>query len=128
MSKKLLMIGEVAKKLNLLDKKTGKPKSSILRFWETQFKEIKPISLRGIRYYSKNQVELLKFIKYLLKDKQITILGVKKILKNKTLNLDDQISKSIKEEFSKKLFLEKALKIKKKIKDIRNGKKNTYKG
>ena len=36
-------IGEVAKELNLVDNKTGSLQTHTIRYWETQFKEIKPI-------------------------------------------------------------------------------------
>ena len=40
-------ISEVAKLLNLIDQKTGKLTTHTLRFWETQFKEIKPKIFSG---------------------------------------------------------------------------------
>ena len=46
-------IGEVAKELNLVDKSTGQLQTHTIRFWETQFKEIKPLIMAGRRrYYS----------------------------------------------------------------------------
>ena len=38
-------IGEVAKKLGLINKKTGQLQTHTIRYWETQFKQIKPIFL-----------------------------------------------------------------------------------
>ena len=35
-------IGQVAKELDLVDKKTGHFQTHTLRYWETQFKQIKP--------------------------------------------------------------------------------------
>ena len=63
-------ISEVAKLLNLIDQKTGKLTTHTLRFWETQFKEIKPKIFSGKRrYYDKKTIDILKKIKFLLKIK-----------------------------------------------------------
>ena len=76
-------IGEVAKKLDLINKKTGSLNTHTIRFWETQFKQIKPsVKAGGRRYYSNKNFETIKFIKFLLKDKGLTINGAKKILNN----------------------------------------------
>ena len=86
-------IGEVAKELGLIDKKSGKLQTHTLRYWETQFKQIKPsIKAGNRRYYSKNNFTILKKIKFLLKDKGFTIKGVKKVLSEIEIdNLDDHI-------------------------------------
>jgi len=86
-------IGEVAKELGLVDKKSGKIQTHTLRYWESQFKEIKPtIKAGNRRYYSKDNFTILKKIKFLLKDKGLTIKGVKKVLSSKQIdNLDDDI-------------------------------------
>ena len=86
-------IGEVAKELGLVDKKSGKIQTHTLRYWETQFKQIKPsIKAGNRRYYSKNNFAILKKIKFLLKDKGFTIKGVKKVLTEIEIdNLDDHI-------------------------------------
>ena len=74
-------IGETAKELNLIDKKTGKIQTYIIRYWESQFKQIKPSIRAGRRrYYSKGNIQLINYIKFLLKEKGLTINGVKKIL------------------------------------------------
>ena len=90
-------IGEVAKILNLINNKTGKINTHTLRFWEKQFKQVKPIILAGKRrYYDDKSIELLKHIKYLLKEKGMTISGVKKILINKnSFELDEIFNSSI---------------------------------
>ena len=76
-------IGQVTKELGLIDKKTGNLQTHTLRYLESQFKQIKPsIKAGGRRYYSKKDFELIKFIKFLLKEKGLTINGVKKILEN----------------------------------------------
>ena len=116
-------IGEVAKILNLKSNKNGKSSTHIIRFWQTQFKQIKPkIFNSNRRYYDEKTINLLKKIKYLLKDKGLTINGVKKILDNEdSLKLDEIADKSIKAENLKN----KLLKISNKLKELKNGKKNT---
>ena len=98
-------ISEVAKILNLINTKTGKINTHTLRFWEKQFKQIRPIILSGRRrYYDNKSIELLKQIKYLLKDKGMTINGVKKILdEKKSLKLDETSNHSIKASEIKKI-------------------------
>ena len=93
-------IGEVAKILDLKVNKKGSLPTHIIRFWETQFKQIKPKILNSNRrYYDEKNIDLLKKIKYLLKDQGMTINGVKKILDNEdTLKLDEMADKSIKAE------------------------------
>ena len=91
-------IGEVAKILNLKSNKREVP-THIIRFWETQFKQIKPKILNSNRrYYDENCINLLKKVKFLLKDQGMTINGVKKILNNgqQSLKLDEIADKSIK--------------------------------
>ena len=90
-------IGEVAKILDLKSNKNNKLSTSTIRFWEKEFKQIKPKILKGNRrYYDKKNVDLLLKVKFLLKDQGMTIKGVKKILnKNDTLELDELLNKSI---------------------------------
>ena len=83
-------IGEVAEILNLKNVNNGKLNTYILRFWEKEFKQIKPLVLNNRRrYYDMKTVNLLKKIKYLLKDEGMTIKGVKNMLDKKRFNLDD---------------------------------------
>ena len=91
-------IGEVAKILDLKVNKNGSLPTHIIRFWETQFKQLKPKILNSNRrYYDEKNIDLLKKIKFLLKDQGMTINGVKKILDNEdTLKLDEMADKSIK--------------------------------
>ena len=91
-------ISEVAKILNLINTKTGKINTHTLRFWEKQFKQIKPIILSGKRrYYDNKSIELLKQIKFLLKEKGMTINGVKRFLiDEKSFKLDETFNNSIK--------------------------------
>ena len=86
-------IGEVAELLNLKNSKSGKLNTYTLRFWEKEFKQIKPKLLNNRRrYYDKKTVELLVKIQYLLKDKGMTIKGVKNMLNNKRFDLDDPLN------------------------------------
>ena len=87
-------IGEVAKELGFTNKKTGGLQTHTLRYWETQFKQIKPIIRAGKRrYYSKKNIQIIKLIKFLLKEKGFTMNGVKKILNNPEIHsIDDNMN------------------------------------
>ena len=90
-------IGEITKELGLIDKKTGRLQTHTIRYWETQFRQIRPtVKAGGRRYYSVKIFKIIKYIKFLLKEKRLTISGVKKILnEHKTLSLDDSINLGI---------------------------------
>jgi len=110
-------IGEVAKILKLQVNKNGILPTHVIRFWETQFKQIKPKILNSNRrYYDEKTINLLKKVKFLLKEQGMTINGVKKILNNDvSLKLDEMADKSIKaENLKNKLF-----KISKIIKELK---------
>ena len=87
-------IGEVARKLGLVDKRTGHIQTHTIRYWETQFKQIKPRIMAGKRrYYSAQNLKIISYIKFLLKEKGLTINGVKKILDDKKgHSIDDSIN------------------------------------
>ena len=92
-------IGEVTKILGLKSKKKNKSlPTHTIRFWEKEFKQIKPKILNGNRrYYDAKNIEILKKIHFLLKDQGMTINGAKKILDNKhSLKLDETSNDSIK--------------------------------
>ena len=110
-------IGEVAKILKLQVNKKGILPTHIIRFWETQFKQIKPKILNSNRrYYDEKTINLLKKVKFLLKDQGMTINGVKKMLNNEvSLKLDEIADKSIKAENLKN----KLVKISKIIKELK---------
>jgi DNA-binding transcriptional MerR regulator len=113
-------IGEVAKILNLKSNKKGELPTHIIRFWETQFKQIKPKILNSNRrYYDEDCINLLKKVKFLLKEQGMTINGVKKILNgNQSLELDEMANNSIKaDNLRNKLF--KISKIVKNLKDLK---------
>ena len=108
-------IGEVAKELNLIDKKTGNLQTHTIRYWETQFKQIKPNIRAGRRrYYSPKDLKIILKIKFLLKEKGLTINGVKKLLNEKeSSSLDGNANLSV-----YKPSLETTKVIKEKIKNI----------
>ena len=84
-------IGEVAKELNLVNKNTGKPQTHTIRYWETQFKQIKPSIRAGKRrYYSEKNLKIIKYVKFLLKDRGLTISGVKKLLNKTKIDILDE--------------------------------------
>jgi DNA-binding transcriptional MerR regulator len=112
-------IGEVAKLLNLVNKKKGTLNTHTIRFWEKEFKQIKPKILTGNRrYYDKPTIEVLKKVKFLLKEQGMTIMGVKKLMNSsKSLELDEFSNKSISVDNSKiKSKLKNILKL---VSDIR---------
>jgi DNA-binding transcriptional MerR regulator len=112
-------IGEVAKILNLVNKKKGTLNTHTIRFWEKEFKQIKPKIFAGNRrYYNTDTIEVLKKVKYLLKDQGMTIIGVKKLLNNnKPIKLDELSNKHI--NISNSNIKNKLIKILKLVKDIK---------
>ena len=108
-------ISEVAKELDLIDEKTGKIHTHTLRYWETQFRQIRPKLMAGNRrYYSIKDFEIIKCIKALLKEKGMTIKGVKRILAGGNIeNVDDNLNFSV-----NKPNLNSAKLIKKRVKNI----------
>ena len=113
-------IGEVAKILDLKSNKKGVLPTHTIRFWETKFKQIKPKILNSNRrYYDENCINLLKKVKFLLKEQGMTINGVKKILNSeKTLELDEIANNSIKAD-NLRNKLTKISKIVKNLKDLK---------
>ena len=91
-------IGEVAKILGLNSQKKKMIQTHTIRYWEKEFKQIKPKILDGKRrYYDTKNIQLLKKVHFLLKEQGMTINGVKKILNNKEpLKLDESLNHSIK--------------------------------
>ena len=90
-------IGEVVKILGLKSKKGQSPPTHTIRYWEKEFKQIKPKIFNGNRrYYDNKNIKLLKKVYFLLKDQGMTINGVKKILnQNQSLKLDEISNHSI---------------------------------
>ena len=123
---KLINITELSKLLNLENPKTKKPSNYTLRFWEKEFTQIRPILIKKRRYYSKKQIDVIKLIKFLLKDKGMTINGVKNALKNKINKLDDYDSISLQAQYHKRNVKLKSKKILDKINKLKSyGKKNS---
>ena len=111
-------IGEVAKILNLINQKNGLPSTHTIRFWEKEFKQIKPKIFTGNRrYYDENSINILKKIKYLLKDKGMTLNGVKKVLNSNDSDIDELYNTSINQ---KNIIKSKIINIKKLIKEFKN--------
>ena len=108
-------IGEITKELGLIDKKTGRLQTHTIRYWETQFRQIRPtVKAGGRRYYSVKIFKIIKYIKFLLKERGLTINGAKKILNSTdTHSIDDNINIGI-----NKSDLNKTKIIKNKVKNI----------
>ena len=116
---KLINITELANLLNLVNSKTKKTSNHVLRYWEKEFRQIKPIKLKNRRYYSEKQVANIKLIKFLLKDKGMTINGVKNLLKLNINTLDDYNSYSLKADYLKTNIKEKSKTILEKIRKLK---------
>ena len=112
-------IGEVARELNLINPKNGKLNTHTIRFWEKEFKQIKPKIFAGKRrYYDNESIELLRKIRFLLKVKGFTINGVKKFLSDeRSFNLDETSNSSINN--SKRSLKSKLVKISNLLKEIK---------
>ena len=113
-------IGEVAKILNLVNKKKGSLNTHTIRFWEKEFNNIKPKIFAGKRrYYDNKSIEVLKKIKFLLKNQGLTIKGAKRVLStSESFRLDDLSNKLI--NVDKNIVLKKKIsKISKLIKEIK---------
>ena len=113
-------IGEVVELLNLKSKSNRSNPTHTIRFWEKEFKQIKPKILNGNRrYYDSKTIELLKKVKFLLKDQGMTINGVRRILDHKkTLKLDEISNVSINAN-NLKIKLKKISNIIKNLKEIK---------
>ena len=123
---KFFNISEVSKILDLIDPKSKKPLNYILRYWEKEFKLIRPKKINNRRYYSVKQVEIIKMIKFLLKTKGMTISGVKSLLNSNINKLDDHKGHSLKADYYKNILKLKSKTLVEKINKIKNyGKKNT---
>ncbi len=124
--KDLFSISETAKICNLVETKSKKPQNYILRYWEKEFKEIKARKINNRRYYSLKQLEIIKMIKFLLKNKGMTILGVKNLLNSKINKLDDRNSDSLKADYYRRSLKKKSTNLLNKINRIKSyGKKNS---
>tara|TARA_B100001250_G_scaffold410311_1_gene436493 strand:+ start:1089 stop:1457 length:369 start_codon:yes stop_codon:yes gene_type:complete len=110
-------ISEVAKLLNLYNSKTGYLSTHTLRYWEKEFKQVRPKIFAGKRrYYDLETIDILRRIKYLLKDKGMTINGAKKHLNLNNSDLDELSNTSINR---KKFLKSKIVKISKILKKLK---------
>ena len=110
-------ISEVAEILNLINVKNGSLSTHTLRYWEKEFKQIRPKILAGKRrYYDTETINIIKKIKYLLKEKGMTIQGAKKILDSNQTNLDETMNITIN---TKNILKNKLNKISKILKEIK---------
>ena len=114
-------ISEVARILELINKKNGKLNTHTIRFWEKEFKQIKPRILAGRRrYYDSRSIEVLKKIKFLLKEKGLTINGAKKIIEdNGSFKLDGFKNRSINSDIKIKNRLQNISNLIKELKKIK---------
>ncbi len=102
--KKYYSIGEVAEELNVA--------TSLIRFWEGEFDNLKPKKNRkGNRQFTQEDIENLKLIYHLVKEKGYTLQGAKEIIKSDVKTAKDQLNvinslkkvKSFLEELKEKL-------------------------
>ena len=121
--KKLSTISEVCEILGLINKRTKKPLNYVLRYWEKEFKQIKPTIINKRRYYSLKDIKTIQSIKFYLKDQKMTVAGVKLILNTNRKKLDDYNRVVYRDNY--KIFLkDKSKKLLSKIKSLKKyGKK-----
>ena len=125
---KLFSISELSKSLNIENLENNKISNHTLRYWEKEFKQLKPKFIKKRRYYTSKQIEVVKLIKFLLKDNGMTVKGVKKILNDKINKLDDYDFNSLKTEYFKINIKNKSKNILAKINKLKKyGKKLTLK-
>ena len=121
--KKLSTISEVCEILGLIEPKTKKPLNHVIRYWEKEFKQIKPTIINGRRYYSAQDIKTIQNIKFYLKDQKMTIAGVKLILNTNRKKLDD-LNRVVYTERYKFLLENKSKKLLSKIRNLKKyGKK-----
>lgn len=95
-SKLYYSIGEVADLFGVNE--------SLLRFWEKEFDTIKPRkNAKGTRTYTKEDIEAIRQVFYLVKERKMTLAGAKKYLKAKGKTVSTQVEvidrlKKVKEE------------------------------
>ena len=122
---KLINITQLANLLNLVNSKTNKTSNYVLRYWEKEFKQIKPITFDGNRrYYTEKDIDILKIIYELLKKQGYTIMGAKKLLNRRSDKLDEHLDLDIKRKNFQSSLKYKAQRIKiilDKIKGLKNG-------
>tara|TARA_B100000963_G_scaffold292035_1_gene262239 strand:+ start:15153 stop:15533 length:381 start_codon:yes stop_codon:yes gene_type:complete len=124
---KLYNIAELTKILNQGSKTEEKTYNHTIRYWEKEFSQIKPKLFNNRRYYDLKQIEIIKLIKFLLKEKGMTIKGAKNALNTNYKKLDDYKSHSLKADYYKKNINIKTKTLLEKIKKLKKyGKKNSH--
>ena len=123
---KYYSISELSKILNSENINKSQISNPTLRYWEKEFKQIKPKFINNRRYYSLKQVEQIKLIRHLLKDKGMKINGVKKLFNLRNYELDYKEDFSLKDNLYKEILKNKTKKLLEKIKKIKHGKKNSH--
>ena len=77
-------IGEVAEMFNVAP--------SLIRFWESEFEVIQPKKNRkGNRQFTKEDIDNVKLIYHLVKEKGFTLTGAKEMVKNNALALRNKM-------------------------------------
>jgi DNA-binding transcriptional MerR regulator len=83
MEKLYYSISEVAEMFNI--------NQSNLRFWEKEFKQLKPKRNKGnTRFYTNEDIQIVKMIIFLVEDKKLTLEGAKLQLSQKKESLIKQ--------------------------------------
>ena len=83
--KKYFSIGEVAEQLDVA--------TSLIRFWESEFDIIKPKKNRkGNRQFTREDIENVKLIYHLVKERGFTLQGAKDLLKNNINPVKDRMA------------------------------------
>ena len=119
-------ISEVSKILDLTNPINKKPLNHVLRYWEKEFKEIKPKMINKRRYYSTKQIKIIKMIKFLLRNKGMTIEGAKNLINQNINKLDEPKTVSLKTDYYKHLLKTRSKTIKDKLNKLKSyGKKNS---
>ncbi len=77
-------IGEVAERFNVA--------TSLIRFWESEFSILHPKkNKKGNRQYTKSDIEKIKLIYHLVKDRGFTLNGAKEMLKKNPEELQSKL-------------------------------------
>jgi DNA-binding transcriptional MerR regulator len=75
----------------------------VLRYWESEFDEIKPAKNRaGNRIYTNKDIQLILFIKKLLREERYTIEGAKQVLKTYSPDNDPMFIEKLEKEEEEK--------------------------
>ena len=65
---------------------------SLIRFWETEFDVLKPRkSKKGNRLFSPKDIENLRLVYHLVKERGFTIQGAREVLKNQSVQIKDKV-------------------------------------